>query len=166
MQIPRWLRNPLVILGVVVGLGLLFGRRGRTLSEGTRVDPRTIHTAEGPLALFGPEVTVVNFWGETCPPCRAEAPELTDLHSRLSGRGRVLGVSVDSSSLEDAGRTARALGMRYPIALLDRELQSTFAVDVLPTTYVIDAGGVVRWSHVGALGEAEVEAILSGRSGQ
>lgn len=164
MQLPPWLRNPLFILGVVVGLGLLFGQRGRTLSKGTRVDSRAIETDEGPLPLFGPEmeITVLNFWGETCPPCRAEAPELTDLHSRLSGRGRVLGVSVDSSSLEDAARTARALGMRYPIALLDRELQRTFAVDVLPTTYVIDAHGVVRWSRVGALGRAEVDAILSG----
>ncbi|MBI2895984.1 MAG: TlpA family protein disulfide reductase [Deltaproteobacteria bacterium] len=161
-RLPSWLKSPLFILAVVVGLGLLFGNRGRMLAKGTRLDARTVETSDGRLPLFGPELTVLNFWGESCPPCREEAPELTSLHSRLSGRGRVLGVSVDSDSLQDASRTARELGMRYPIALLDRPLQSTFAVDVLPTTYVIDSSGVVRWSRVGALGDAEVREILAG----
>ena len=103
---------------------------------------------------------MLNFWSSTCPPCRREAPELSRLHRTLEGRGRVIGVSTDARSVTGAGSVAKRLGMRYPIAVLDGGLQETFAVTVLPTTYLLDDTGKVRGSFVGAVTEAEMlEAI-------
>jgi thiol-disulfide isomerase/thioredoxin len=140
---------------------LLVGPSGHTVEGGTRLTARTLPTSEGDLPLFGHGVTILNFWGEHCPPCRHEAPELTRVHEALGDRGRVLGVSVDSPDLDSARRVGRALGMRFPTAVLDRELQDTFGVTTIPTTYVVDAAGTVRKSFVGAVTQATLQEAIS-----
>jgi thiol-disulfide isomerase/thioredoxin len=157
--------HPMVLLALALGAGLLLLRPSiYTVDAGTRVKARELTTSDGALPLFGPGVTVLNFWGETCPPCRTEAPDLTRVHQDLQerGRGRVIGVSVDSEDLRSARRVGRMIGIGYPVAVLDRGLQDAFGVTVLPTTYLLDDRGVVRRSFVGAVSQRTVtEAIAA-----
>jgi thiol-disulfide isomerase/thioredoxin len=149
-----FITHPAVLLALALGAGLLLLRPSiYTVDTGTRVKSRELTTSDGPLPLFGPGVTVLNFWGETCPPCRTEAPDLTRVHRDLQGRGRgrVIGVSIDSEDLRSAKRAGRTIGIGYPVAVLDRDLQDAFGVTVLPTTYLLDDRGVVRRSFVGAV---------------
>jgi thiol-disulfide isomerase/thioredoxin len=152
-----------VVLLAMVGVGafLLVGPSGHTVQGGTRLEARTLRTSEGEAPLFGGGITVLNFWGEHCPPCRQEAPALSRVHRALRERGRVLGISVDSPDLRSARRVARDIGMTFPTAVLDRDLQDTFGVTVVPTTYVVDASGVVRKSFVGAVSESTLRQALA-----
>ena len=158
----RFLDHPAVFLALLVGAAfLLFGPRGHTVEPGTRLAARDLQTSQGAVPLYGAGITVLNFWGEHCPPCRHEAPELSEVHESLGDRGRVLGVSVDSPSLASAERVAQGIGIRFPTAVIDRQLQDTFGVTVVPTTYLVDAQGRVRKSFVGAVTRSVLEREIA-----
>ena len=113
------------------------------------------------LAAFKGQVVFLNFWATWCPPCREEAPVLSRAHERLrrSG-GTVVGLSMDVAPLPGVARVARRLGMQYPIALAPPGSAESFQVDVLPTSYLIDATGKIRWSYVGGLTDREISSAL------
>jgi len=96
------------------------------------------------VALRG-KVVVINFWASWCPPCRAEMPMLDAFYRRYHERGvEMIGLSADDpherGEMEKAART-----VGYPAAMLrDAKSNGFDAPRVLPITYVIDAGGIVR----------------------
>lgn len=109
------------------------------------------------------KVVVLSFWASWCRPCFVELP-LLDAHAKAWARDgldvRVLAISVD----DDPSRYARALA-RLPwdtmSVVRDPALRQDFQVDTLPTTYVVDATGVLRsvtvgydGSNLGALDQA------------
>lgn len=104
-------------------------------------------------------VTVLAFWATWCPACRHEGPTLSRVHRRIASDGdRVVGVSVDQATLPAVASTARRLGMIYPIALTDTATAQRFAVEMLPTIYVIGPRGHIRDSFTGAVSE---ETLMS-----
>jgi thiol-disulfide isomerase/thioredoxin len=94
-------------------------------------------------------VLVVNFWYASCPPCRAEAPDLAELATVYADQGvRFLGVNVyDNAS--GAQSFEKTFDIPYPSALdADTgELRLAFASDLppsgIPTTFIIDRDGRV-----------------------
>ncbi|WP_316806215.1 TlpA disulfide reductase family protein [Pedobacter agri] len=65
------------------------------------------------------QVTVINFWFESCPPCIAEMPELNELPEKYAKKGvRFVGITHDSPAL--AKRFQKKNGYRYEIVSLSR----------------------------------------------
>lgn len=56
---------------------------------------------------------LVNFWGSWCPPCRAEAPDLTEAHERFGDRVQFLGVDI-LDSRGNARAFMEEFGWTYP----------------------------------------------------
>jgi thiol-disulfide isomerase/thioredoxin len=95
------------------------------------------------------KVVVLNFWYASCPPCRAEAPDLEKLNQKYSPEGVVfLGVNVN-----DTGPTAlsfeKSHGISYP-SLLDLDdgsvrlaFHGKIQPNAVPTTLIIDEKGRV-----------------------
>ncbi len=133
-------------------------------SEGARIAPVTIgqpapeYTAQQldgtpvTLAQLKGEVVLLNVWATWCKPCREEIPALDSLHREFGARGlRVTGVSIDviTDTVEIAG-FARELGASYTLWLdPDDKVSSTFRAIGVPSTYLIDRDGVLRWRHMG-----------------
>ena len=94
-------------------------------------------------------VLVVNFWYASCPPCRAEAPDLAELATVYADQGvRFLGVNVyDNAS--GAQSFEKTFDIPYPSALDadSGELRLAFAGDLppsgIPTTFIVDRDGRV-----------------------
>lgn len=113
-------------------------------------------------------IVVMNLWASWCAPCRAEMPDLQRLYSTYRARNVVvLGVDQGESA-ERARSFARSLGIRYPI-LLDKDqlYGSVYRGLGLPTTVVIDAGGVVVRGFDGPLSYDQmvdaVRPLLTGK---
>lgn len=108
----------------------------------------------GEITLSGPRSgpVVVNVWATWCEPCRREMQSLEKLHRRLGPAGvRVVGISVDSdrhlaAEFVRAQRLTFENGMETAQALASGPL----AVTRFPTTFVIDAAGIVRWREEAA----------------
>lgn len=97
------------------------------------------------------KVVVLTFWGSWCRRCLAQLPMVDAAAARWSAEGlpvRVVAVSVD----EDEDDYRKALG-RLAWGTLgmvrDDLLRRRFRAEELPTTVIIDAGGVVRDHRAG-----------------
>lgn len=110
-----------------------------TLTDGTAVS----------AADYRGSVLVVNFWYSSCPPCRAEAPDLAALSMEFEGQPvQFLGVNVYDGA-EAATAFEDTFDVPYP-SVLDVNTGSVrlaFAGDVppnaVPVTLVLDTEGRV-----------------------
>lgn len=116
------------------------------------------------------EVVLLNVWATWCKPCRQEIPALDSLHREFSARGLIVaGVSIDV--IDDTTRIAgfaRELGASYALWLdPDDRVSNTFRAIGVPSTYLVDREGVVRWQHMGALtaSDAKLRAVLDSALG-
>jgi len=104
------------------------------------------------LASFRGSPVLLNVWATWCAPCRKEMPDLQRLHERYEARGlRVVGVSIDAPGADAAVHDFLAeFGITYTI-LRDPEdrISSLLQSPGVPVTLLIDAGGIVRWRHLG-----------------
>jgi len=92
------------------------------------------------------KVTVVDFWASWCQGCQESLPALDALYRDKRADGlAVIGVSVDERR-DDAFAMAQALHASFPIVVdEDARLLHSYRVGQVPLTFVVDAGGTVRW---------------------
>jgi cytochrome c biogenesis protein CcmG/thiol:disulfide interchange protein DsbE len=91
-------------------------------------------------------VMVLDFWASWCGSCQVTMPSLERLHRDRRRDGlTVVGISVDEQP-EQALDGAYRFGVTFPV-VHDRgqELQAAFGVSQVPTTFVLDATGRVRF---------------------
>ena len=112
------------------------------------------------------EVVVLNFWYASCPPCRAEAPEL----SKLSADYADAGVSFLGVNVLDSAATAKTFSSKFDLtypSILDageNTVQLAFADNVppkaVPTTLILDRKGRVAASFNGAITDPDLVASI------
>jgi len=106
------------------------------------------------LADMKGKPVLMNVWATWCGPCRKEIPELRAIHGAYKDRGlEVVGISVDADGSDDAIRDfLKEFKMDYTIWRDPNEtVQATFRMAGVPTTFLIDRDGVLRWRSTGAL---------------
>jgi len=106
------------------------------------------------LALLRGKPVLLNVWATWCLPCKEEIPYLESLHGKHAGQGlQIIGVSVDARGDEQKiNEFARDFSMTYSIWRDPEErVNSRFLAIGVPSTYLIDRNGVLRWKHLGTL---------------
>lgn len=143
-----------------VGVGHVAPAYSATTMDGT---PVSLSKKQG-------EVVLLNVWATWCKPCRQEIPALDSLHREFAARGLlVAGVSIDV--IDDTARIAgfaRELGASYTLWLdPDDRVSNTFRAIGVPSTYLVDRAGVLRWQHMGAVtaSDAKLRAVLDSTLG-
>jgi thiol-disulfide isomerase/thioredoxin len=92
------------------------------------------------------KVVLLDLWASWCPPCKEEMPVLDDMAARLREKGiEIIAVSIDedrANAEQFLRRRARwALKLAHdPAGTVPERLQPP----TMPTSYVIDAQGVLR----------------------
>ncbi|WP_124728220.1 TlpA family protein disulfide reductase [Staphylospora marina] len=104
----------------------------------------------------------INVWAAWCPPCRAETPDMVNMHKKYGDRITFLG--INATHLDDeasARRFVREYQVSYPV-LLDKEgtVYRTWKVQALPTSFLIDENGVMAWRKTGAVTPGELERAI------
>ena len=106
---------------------------------------------------------VVNFWATWCASCPMEHPWLVRIAAQYEGRADFVGIAYNDKNEAISGWLRRYGGETYP-TLVDVNGKAAIAYGVygVPETYVVDAGGVVRFKHTGPVNpEALVRQIGS-----
>jgi thiol-disulfide isomerase/thioredoxin len=129
------------------------------------VPPIQLMNAEGePTALskWHGKLVVLNVWATWCAPCVAEMPALDRLAERLGDGGAVLAVGVDRGGPPIGLPFLEKLGISHLIRLFDpaNKIQQHLAVRGLPTTFIIDANGLLIGRIEGAI-EWDTQKIIS-----
>ena len=115
------------------------------------------------LAHLRGHVVVVNFFATWCPPCRAETPDLVAAEKRYSPSGVIfLGVD-DRESAQLVSVWAKQNSVRYKIALDgDGAIEEKYYdVRAIPTTYVLDRNGIIRYRQVDQLDAPTMTTALN-----
>lgn len=100
--------------------------------------------------------TVVNFWAQTCGPCRKESPILQRFHAAAGDRVRVLGIDWQDSQPDQALAFAEYLGLTYPqMADPDAATRGPLQIAGLPLSLFIDADGTIVHAEYGAITSLE-----------
>ena len=119
----------------------------------------TLSTAKGDvlrLADLRGRVVLVDFWASWCPPCKTSFPALDAIYREYHEQGlEVVAVNVD-----ERRRDAEAFLAGRPHALtvvFDPKGTSAqaFAVKGMPSSFLIDRGGVIRFAHTGYSGSSD-----------
>ena len=94
------------------------------------------------LSDFRGNWVVVNYWATWCAPCRAEIPELSQLHDDRSDI-TVLGLAFEDTDVSSFAVFLSEFEVTYPVMLVDvyDPPQPFGAPKALPTTILLDAGG-------------------------
>jgi cytochrome c biogenesis protein CcmG/thiol:disulfide interchange protein DsbE len=117
------------------------------------------------------KVVLVDFWGTFCEPCKKSFPKLQDLNTKFSASGlKIVGVSEDEADDKDKiPDFADTYGAKFTLGWdEDKTLAKAYKPPTMPSTFLIDRKGVVRFAHVGYHDgeEAEVEKEIKELLGQ
>jgi cytochrome c biogenesis protein CcmG, thiol:disulfide interchange protein DsbE len=119
------------------------------------------------LSDFRGKPAVLNFWGSWCPPCRAEFPGLHTVWLRNKGQVEFLAVAI-SEPRDTSLKYMRDNKFTFT-TLTDsvdgstettREVARRYGIEAVPTTYFIDASGIVRRTVIGGMNTLDFRDYL------
>lgn len=114
------------------------------------------------LADFRGRPVIINFWATWCAPCRIEMPELQTVYQEYQDEELVI-LAINRE--EDAERISDFFYDEMELTftpLLDEDalVANLFNVFNMPTTYFVDAEGIITAVHRGAMSRAQIEGYL------
>ncbi|NHH86928.1 DsbE family thiol:disulfide interchange protein [Cobetia sp. MB87] len=159
-----------VPLLVVVGLGAFLYQRldddpyARDSALLSRPFPEfSLSTLSDPQAridasLLKGQVSLVNVWGEWCPTCKHEMPQLLD----LADRGvRMIGVDYKDTRAK-GHEFLEEFGNPFSLNIFDPDGTLGFDLGVYgaPETFLVDAEGVIRYHHTGYIRPEDIRDVI------
>jgi thiol-disulfide isomerase/thioredoxin len=111
------------------------------------------------------DVTVLNFWGSWCGPCRVETPEFQEVCADVRDKGvQFLGLNVKETSEQFALAFVDRFGIEFPslydprgeVALAFRDYPAT----AIPSTIVLDRENRVAAVYTGEVAQEDLRRVL------
>lgn len=168
MKVNKYLQG-IILLIVVGGLYFYIGSKDKTekknveqTSQGVQIGNRapdfSLTTLDGrmvKLSDYRGKVVILNFWATWCPPCKAEVPEFERFYQEHhSDSIEILAVDITSQekSKEAVSDFIKSYGISYQIVLDETGAAADlYRISAIPTTYIIDAQGIIRQKVTGAM---------------
>ncbi|HPG24760.1 MAG: TlpA family protein disulfide reductase [Spirochaetaceae bacterium] len=121
------------------------------------------------LSAYRGKVVYLDFWASWCAPCLTAIPEVEKLRAEFPADAfQVVAVNLDQQTTK-AQRFLSKTPIGYPSASDPKgRLPEQFGLDTMPTSYLIDREGVIRYVHRGfKRGDGdklrhEIRALLGG----
>ena len=112
------------------------------------------------LADYRGLLVILNFWATWCEPCRAEMASISKLQERLSGRPLVVLLANYGEARARVADFVKRESIGFPI-LLDpnQDAPRAWRVRVLPSSFLLDQDGRVRYSVIGEIDWTQADAV-------
>lgn len=150
----------------VAGLLLAAAVPSAALAQGAKVGAAapdftvtTFDKRKVTLADMRGKVVLLNYWATWCAPCKAEMPMMDALHRRLKGQGFEIYAITTEGSVPQFQLKKLAAALSFPLASKLRGKYGTIQ-GAVPTSYVIDRNGVLRYAKAGAFSETELKELV------
>jgi len=138
---------------------------------GTVAPDFKLHTADGramSLSDLRGHVVVLNFFATWCPPCRAETPDMVAASKRYAGHDVVFFGVDDREQSSLVQVWAKGKGVRYPLVMDSTgAVEEHYDVRAIPTTYILDPQGVIRYRQLDQLESSTLsgalDAVIAGK---
>lgn len=104
---------------------------------------------------------IINFWATWCAPCRAETPELQDLHRERGDEVIIFSVNATAQDQGDIAGFVEEFGVTFPVVLdSDGVAFKDYKVIGLPTTVFVGADGIINEVFTGPVNRAYMESKI------
>lgn len=154
----------LLLAAGLVQAGDLKPYDGAPLPDFTLGDMRgATHT----LSDYRGKVVMLNFWATYCGPCIKEMPSMQRLNEKMAGKPfTILAVDMAEEAADiDAFLGKHRIKVDFPLLLdPDGEVVEQWMISAVPTTFILDRSGTIRYALYGGLewDNEEVIATLDG----
>jgi len=105
-----------------------------------------------PEVLAVGKVTVVHFFASWCAPCSKSIPELGALYAAHHGKVAVVAVGEDDDEADMRSFVSQfqvSFTVLWDSAASAKARATRWRVNAMPSTFVVDKHGLVRFTHVG-----------------
>ncbi len=113
------------------------------------------------LSSFRGKPILLNFWGTWCPPCRVEMPDLERFYESYGDRVTVIGINYPTVGEKPSEIAAflKSYRITYP-NLIDAKGEAfvQYRLTGVPTSFFIDAQGIIRGLWTGPMTVADMVA--------
>lgn len=101
------------------------------------------------LAKFRGQVVLLDFWATWCGPCRAEMPNVKQTYEMYKNKKfQIVGISLDRA-IVPLEEYIQKEGIAWPQYYDNgRNIANMYQVRAIPTTYLIDADGIIRYANL------------------
>ena len=122
------------------------------------------------LSDYKGKVTLIDVWASWCKPCKEGFPFLIELYNQYSDKDfSVLAVNIDEEK-DNAKKFLTSLNKDVPFKIMfdpEAKIPTLYKIEAIPTTYILDKKGIVRYFHLGFMGsekekyKSEIETLLN-----
>lgn len=112
----------------------------------------------GKVAIPPGKVTIIDFWATWCEPCKKSFPKYQELYVKYKASGlEIVAVSVDDEK-DKIPDFIKNYGAKFPVGWDNgHKVADKYKPENMPTAFVLDKQGVVRFIHKGYHDGEEVE---------
>jgi thiol-disulfide isomerase/thioredoxin len=119
-----------------------------------------------PADLKG-KIVIVDFWASWCLPCAESFPVMDELQKKFGDRLVVLAINVDEKAAKMESFLKKHAITFTVVRDAEQKLVATVEPATMPTSFILDGEGKVRFLHQGFHGETtrkeyltEIESLL------
>jgi peroxiredoxin len=167
-----WLSKPETIVEEQTGQEITLGPVGPRVSAdiGNTVQDFVLGDYDDQIVSFEDyrgKAVVLNFWATWCPFCIEEMPLFNELYSEFESQGLEIIAVNRGESLDQAKKFTDPMNLKYKL-LLDKadEVYNAYNLQAMPTTFFVDANGVIQHIKFGAISEEELRQRIETLLGQ
>jgi peroxiredoxin len=166
-------KKTLLFLSLIglVGWGIYtfgFSVKGNQVAVGEKAPDFQLQTLDGKdikLSELEGQPVIINFWATWCTPCKKEMPDLQGLYDSNEG-SHIEILAINMTTMESDGEKVREfsdeLGLTFPLLLdKDGDVEKTYQVITIPTTYIIDSKGIIREKIVGPMDKEILKGTMN-----
>ena len=151
----------LALTVVALMVGSAVSAHAGAIKEGDAFPDLTDFSLEGDLPDLAGKVVIVDFFASWCGPCKDSFPVMQELHEKYAAKGLVIvAVNLDKKA-EDMKEFLARFSVTFPVVRDGANaLVKHVKIATMPSSFILDRTGKVRFLHRGFKGEKTKEEYV------